>query len=510
MDFDEAQEEIAFRAEVGEWLDAHAKRRVAGDRSDTSYMPGDGSHEADLEHLRACKEWQRTLYEGGWAGITWPVEAGGRGGAGWQQRIFNEEQSKYDVAVGVFAVGIGMAGPTIMAWATPEMQQRFLPPMLRGDEVWCQLFSEPGAGSDLAGLRTRAERDGDEWVVNGQKVWTSGAHYSDWGLLLARSDPDAPKHKGITAFLLDMRTPGIDVRPLRQITGASHFNEVFLTDVRVPDSCRVGPEGGGWRVANTMLSNERALIGGGGRVGFRDIVALAKRSGTENDPVLRQELARSYTRMQVIKWLGLPRPQPQGSRPRPRSFGPEARRVTAPLLRRRSGPRAPGRARDVVRRRRAAARLLAAAVPRPMEQPHRRRHRADPAQRDRRPGSRPAGRTPARQRAAVQRVAQELTGAARQTAAMQLDEFQQLMARTYGARDRTRGIDATVAWLAEELGELARAVRKGTRAEQLHELGDTLAWLASLAEQLGLSLEVAATRYASGCPRCGAVPCVCA
>ena len=168
--------------------------------------------------------------------------------------------------------------------------------MLRGDDVWCQLFSEPGAGSDLAGLRTRAERDGDEWIVNGQKVWTSGAHYSDWGLLLARSDLDAPKHKGITAFLLDMRTPGIDVRPLRQINGASHFNEVFLTDVRIPDAMRLGPPGGGWRAANTMLSNERAMIGGGGRVGFRDLVALAQRCGANDDPVLRQELARSYTR----------------------------------------------------------------------------------------------------------------------------------------------------------------------------------------------------------------------
>ena len=305
MDFEETEQEQAFRAEVRAWLDAHAARRRAGERSDHSYMPGDGSPEADERHLRACREWQHTVYDGGWAGITWPVEAGGRGGAGWQQRIFNEEQSKYDVAVGVFAVGIGMAGPTIIAWGTAEQQQRYLPPMLRGDEVWCQLFSEPGAGSDLAGLRTRGERDGDEWLVNGQKVWTSGAHYSDFGLLLARTNPDAPKHKGITAFLLDMRVPGIDVRPLRQITGASHFNEVFLTDVRVPDACRVGPVDGGWRVANTMLSNERAFIGGGGRVSARDIVALAQRTGASSDPTMRQELARSYTRMQLIKWLGL-------------------------------------------------------------------------------------------------------------------------------------------------------------------------------------------------------------
>ena len=201
-------------------------------------------------------------------GIAWPKEFGGRGGAGWQQRIFNEEQSRFDVAAGVFAVGIAMAGPTIIAWGTKEQQERFLGPMLSGEHVWCQLFSEPGAGSDLAGLRTRATPDGEQWVVNGQKVWTSGAHHSDWGLLLARTDLDAPKHKGITAFLLDMHTPGIDVRPLRQINGMAHFNEVFFTDVAVPDACRLGPVNEGWRVANTMLSNERAMIGGGGRVGL--------------------------------------------------------------------------------------------------------------------------------------------------------------------------------------------------------------------------------------------------
>jgi alkylation response protein AidB-like acyl-CoA dehydrogenase len=305
VNFDETADEASFRAEVRVWLEAHAKLRVAGGPSDHSYVPGERSPEADLRHVDACRDWQRTLHEGGWAGITWPRAAGGRGGAGWQQRIFNEEQAKFDVAVGAFAVGIGMAGPTIIAWGTEEQKQRFLPPMLRGDEIWCQLFSEPGAGSDLAGLRTRAVRDGDEWVVSGQKVWTSGAHYSDWGLLLARTDIDAPKHRGITAFLLDMRTPGIDVRPLRQITGAAHFNEVFLTDVRVPDAHRLGDTDNGWRVANTMLSNERALIGGGGgRVGFRDLLELARKCGTGADPLLRQELARSYTRLQVIKWLG--------------------------------------------------------------------------------------------------------------------------------------------------------------------------------------------------------------
>jgi acyl-CoA dehydrogenase len=304
MDFEESSDERAFRAEAREWLQARAKPRRAGADPEHFHLSGDPTPEAETAHVRACKAWQRTLYDAGWAGITWPKEAGGRGGAGWQQRIFNEEQARFDVAVGVFAVGIGMAGPTIIAWGTEEQQQRFLPPMLRGDEIWCQLFSEPGAGSDLAGLRTRAVPDGDEWIVDGQKVWTSGAHYSDWGILLARSNPEVPKHRGITAFLVDMRSPGVDVRPLRQITGVAHFNEVFLSDVRIPDANRLGASGDGWRVANTMLSNERALIGGGGRVSFREITALAQHCGATDDPVLRQQLAQSYTRMQLIKWLG--------------------------------------------------------------------------------------------------------------------------------------------------------------------------------------------------------------
>jgi alkylation response protein AidB-like acyl-CoA dehydrogenase len=305
MDFEETAEERTFRAEVRAWLAAHCTPRRPGSDPEHFLLAGEPDPDRDARHIAACKRWQRTLSDAGWAGITWPREWGGRGGAGWQQRIWNEEVARFDVPVGVFSVGIAMAGPTIMAYGTPEQQQRFLPPMLRGDEIWCQLFSEPGAGSDLAGLRTRAVRDGDEWVVDGQKVWTSGAHYSDWGLLLARSDPDVPKHRGITAFLVDMRAPGVEVRPLRQITGVAHFNEVFFDSVRVPDAHRLGPAGEGWRVAQVMLANERMLIGGGGgRVGFRDLLSLARRTGAAGDPVLRQELARSYTRLQVVKWLG--------------------------------------------------------------------------------------------------------------------------------------------------------------------------------------------------------------
>jgi alkylation response protein AidB-like acyl-CoA dehydrogenase len=208
------------------------------------------------------------------------------------------------VDTGVFAVGIGMVGPTLMVHGTSAQQERYLRPLLRGGEVWCQLFSEPGAGSDLAGLRTRAERDGDEWVVNGQKVWSSGAHHSDLGILLARTDPDAPKHRGITYFVVDMRTSGIDVRPLRQITGVAHFNEVFLTDVRIPHENVVGEVNGGWAVAHTTLGNERTLIGGGTQIGFGDFRRLAEEQGRVDDPIMRQRLAAAFSRFEILKYLG--------------------------------------------------------------------------------------------------------------------------------------------------------------------------------------------------------------
>jgi alkylation response protein AidB-like acyl-CoA dehydrogenase len=265
---------------------------------------GDPSPEADAEHVRHCKEWQRTLFDEGWAGIAWPRKYGGRGGTLAEARIFAREQARFDVDAGAFAVGIGMVGPTLIAHGTETQKQRYLPALLRGDEVWCQLFSEPGAGSDLAGLRTRAVRDGDEWVVEGQKVWSSGAHHSELGILLARTDPDAPKHKGITYFVLDMRSPGIEVRPLRQINGVAHFNEVFLTGVRIPHDNVVGEVNGGWGVAQTTLSAERVLIGSGGAVGFRDLARLASEQQRTGDPVLRQRLADAYIRFEIVKYLG--------------------------------------------------------------------------------------------------------------------------------------------------------------------------------------------------------------
>jgi alkylation response protein AidB-like acyl-CoA dehydrogenase len=295
----------AFRARARAFLEAHARPRRSGEDDFARFrFLGDPSPEADAEHVRHCKEWQRTLFDEGWAGIAWPKEYGGRGGTPAEARIFAREQARFDVDAGAFAVGIGMVGPTLIAHGTEAQKQRYLPALLRGDEVWCQLFSEPGAGSDLAGLRTRAVRDGDEWVVDGQKVWSSGAHHSELGILLARTDPNAPKHQGITYFVLDMRSPGIEVRPLRQINGVAHFNEVFLTEVRIPHENVVGEVNGGWGVAQTTLGAERVLIGSGGAVGFRDLARLASEQERTGDPVLRQRLADAYIRFEIVKYLG--------------------------------------------------------------------------------------------------------------------------------------------------------------------------------------------------------------
>jgi len=298
MNFDDSPDDARFRSEVRAWLDGHAERRRGLD--DWSL-----NHEAP-DYVTRCRTWQHTLYEGGWGAITWPVEYGGRGESAWRQAIFNQEVAGFDVSVGVFSVGIGMCGPTLITHGSEEQKHRFLGAMLRGEEVWCQLFSEPDAGSDLAGLKTRAVRDGDTFVVNGQKVWTSGAQHSDWAILLARTNPDLPKHKGITYFLVDMRTPGIEVRPLRQITGHAHFNEVFLTDVVIPAHNVVGTVDGGWAVTHTTLANERNLIGGlGGGITFAQVANLVRASGRADDPLIRQGIAAFYTRTQLLRYMNL-------------------------------------------------------------------------------------------------------------------------------------------------------------------------------------------------------------
>jgi alkylation response protein AidB-like acyl-CoA dehydrogenase len=277
-----------FRAEARAWLAAHAP--ATRERLDAATT--------DLERFGASRGWQRLLFDGGWAGITWPVEYGGRGGTAREASIFAEEQAKFRVSSGFVASTVGMVGPTLIRFGTDAQRDRYLKPLLRADEAWCQLFSEPVAGSDLANLATRAERDGDDFVVNGQKVWTSNAHLCDFAILLARTDLDAPKHRGITFFVVDLRMPGIDVRPLRQITGAAHFNEVFLTDVRIPATNVVGEINGGWAPARTVLAHEASGIGAGNAAaaGCAALLDLARATGRNADPLVRQQLARAYSR----------------------------------------------------------------------------------------------------------------------------------------------------------------------------------------------------------------------
>jgi alkylation response protein AidB-like acyl-CoA dehydrogenase len=316
--FDDSPEEAEFRAKARSWLEDHAPRRGT---------PGDFT--TDTEHEQAfsdaCRAWQRVLHDGGWAGVTWPVEHGGRGLSAALEHIFNEEQSAFGVSTAVLQVGLGMVAPTLLAHGTEGQRARFLPPMLRGELSWCQLFSEPGAGSDLAGLSTAATRnqDDDGWVVNGQKVWTSYSRFSDFGILLARTDPQAPKHHGITCFALDMSAPGIEVRPIRQINGAAEFSQVFLTDVPVPDDFVIGPVNEGWRVAMTTLTNERGLVGHEWP-GFVEMLAVARERGLDRDPTIRQRLADQHIGEQLLRFFGY---RMQTALSRGESFGPLASSV---------------------------------------------------------------------------------------------------------------------------------------------------------------------------------------
>ncbi|WP_199589281.1 acyl-CoA dehydrogenase family protein [Blastococcus sp. TF02A-26] len=289
----------AFRERVREWFAQHVEL-TGGDGGDRS-----------LEAVGAARRFQAALFDAGLAGLTWPVEYGGQGLTLAHQLAFNEAAEPYAVPTMPLLIGLGMCAPTLLEVGSQEQRDRHLARMLRGDEVWCQLFSEPGAGSDVAGLRTRAVRDGEDWVVNGQKVWTSGAHFSDYGLLLARTDPAVPKHLGLTMFVVDMRAPGVTIRPLRQITGGANFNEVFFDDVHLPGDAVVGEVGRGWQAAVTTLMNERVSIGAGGgglgrRLGggeFAALADLARRRGALADPVLRQEIASVFVEERLLELL---------------------------------------------------------------------------------------------------------------------------------------------------------------------------------------------------------------
>jgi acyl-CoA dehydrogenase len=298
MDFDDTPEEAIFRAEARAWLDANAKRKVDAEQRISVV----GGYRDDPASVLEAKRWQATMADAGWAAIHWPRAYGGRGASALESTVLFEELARYDVPDMLFSIGIAMIGPTIIAHGSDEQKERYLQPMRRGEEIWCQLWSEPDAGSDLAGLKAKAERDGDEYVLTGQKVWTSGAHYCDFGLGIFRTDPSVPKHKGISCFIVDLRTPGITIRPLRQITGAAHFNEVFFDEARIPATNLVGEAHDGWRVARTTLMNERYATGtlGSTQSSFDALVGLAttpRPDGTcpADHPVVRQELARVFT-----------------------------------------------------------------------------------------------------------------------------------------------------------------------------------------------------------------------
>ena len=301
MDFNDTQEEAQFRSEVRSWLEVNARPR------DPMRSRAGRVEKSEAERLVQAKAWQAKKAEAGYAAITWPKELGGLGGTPIQSVIYSQEEANFDVPRGFFEIGLGMCIPTLLAWATEEQKERFTKPALYGEEVWCQLFSEPAAGSDVAGLRTRCERDGDDWVINGQKVWTSGAHYCDYGIIVTRSDPNVPKHKGLTFFFLDMKSPGIEVRPIKQISGDANFNEVFFTDVRVPDSQRLGAVGEGWKVALTTLMNERLAIGQGAGVDYEELLQLARKTELETGPAIkdasvREKLADWYVQTQGLKY----------------------------------------------------------------------------------------------------------------------------------------------------------------------------------------------------------------
>jgi alkylation response protein AidB-like acyl-CoA dehydrogenase len=293
VDFRDTPEQAAFRAEVRAWLDEHLPAELRGHQG--------GGARFDGPEIR---EWSRTLNDGGWVGISWPAEYGGRGLSPRFQAIYLEEEARAETPPHIGVIGLGMAGPTIISAGTDEQKARYLKPLLAADEIWCQGFSEPGAGSDLAGVRTSARLDADRFVLDGQKVWSSYAHIADFCILVARSDPESQRHAGLTYLIVDMHAPGVEVRPLTQITGEAEFNEIFLSGVEVPLENVIGEIGGGWEVAMTTLLHERGTLGfalvARLEVQLRKLLALvADRGATATQ---REAVAREWIQLQALRW----------------------------------------------------------------------------------------------------------------------------------------------------------------------------------------------------------------
>ena len=293
MDLRDTPEEAAFRSEVQAWLEANLTDELRGGRF------------GERRFEQASREWSRKLFDAGYAGLTWPKPYGGAGAPYSFQAIFLEESTKAEAPQHIGVIGLGMAGPTIIAHGTEEQKQRYLPKILSAEEIWCQGFSEPDAGSDLASVRTRAEQRDDVFVVNGQKVWSSFAHIADWCILVTRSDPDSERHAGLTYMIVDMHAPGVEVRPLRQLTGEAEFNEIFFTDVQVPAENVVGAVGDGWAVAMTTLLHERGTLGfaltGVLDAAVRKLIALAREKNVD-DPLLLDRVAREWIELQALKF----------------------------------------------------------------------------------------------------------------------------------------------------------------------------------------------------------------
>ena len=298
MDLGLTDSETKFRDELRAWLKANLPTKMVKTADNAT------------AYYKYLADWQQKLYDGGWAGVSWPKEYGGRGASFIEQAIFQEEMALADAPERMGTIGQGLVGPTIIAAGTEEQKKRYLPKILSGEEIWCQGFSEPNAGSDVAGLETKAVLDGDHFVINGQKIWTSYAHIAQQCLLIVRTDPSAAKHKGITALLVDMKLPGISVRPLKMMSGDSGFNEMFFSDLRVPVSAVIGKVNDGWNVAITALANERANLGTGLYVVFKrnldavvDQARKIKRVGRPviEDPVIRQRLAQAYVDLEVFR-----------------------------------------------------------------------------------------------------------------------------------------------------------------------------------------------------------------
>ena len=406
MNFDDTPQEAAFRAEARQWIGANAPKQFEVELSKSSL--GRIKLQND-DIVEVGKAWQKKKAEGGWVCLHWPREYGGRGATPVERVIWQQEEGIYGKLTSPFQIGEGMCGPTVMAYGSEQDKRRYLPKIASGEEIWCQLFSEPAGGSDVAGLRTRAERDGDHWIINGQKIWTSGAHYSDYGLLITRTDPNVAKHKGLTMFYIDMKSPGVEVKPIKQANGMQEFNEVFFTDLRIPDSQRLGAVGDGWNVSLTTLMNERMSIGSRLATGFSEIFDFCSNLMTEDGLAIDDRATRSKLANWAVKNSGLKYTShraisalSKGERParktRSASWWPARCCRTSPPTR------------WICR-----ARAACSPTPKPPRRPassghaalvavdaYRRRHRRNPPQHHRRARARPARRHPGRQGCAVQ------------------------------------------------------------------------------------------------------------